>query len=170
MADNDYSSSYFKYCFSHTSLMKKGKSVLGIVLSKLGGLLLFLIFLAIANAFTAIISSPAYNSFVQFLNNNIGIILLFSIIFFVGGLFSILSFPFDLPYPIFNSFGSAYIIVFLFRLIGFLGGFYPSLLSLMPFRGIFLFLVPLIILVIGYLSIFVNLFRAERHIKKRAEH
>lgn len=151
--------------------MKNGRSALGVVLSKLGALLVFLILLGLANIIAAMVESQALSAFVAFLNNNIGIIILFSIIFFFAELFSIFLFPFNLPYPIFNAFGSAYLIIFLARLLGFVNSFTSGALDiLMPFMGILLVVVPVIVLILGFVHIFVNLFRRKRkhrHVRRK---
>lgn len=90
------------------------KSVLSVSLSRLIGILIFLILLVIANILN--VNHVTYVLVIQFLNENLGLIVLFSIFFYIGELFGIFSFPFNLPGPFFNAFGGVFLLRFLWGL------------------------------------------------------
>ena len=63
------------------------KTVFGVVISKVAGLLIFLILLAIANMFVDDITNEIALQSLSFINNNVGFIIIFSIVFFFAELF-----------------------------------------------------------------------------------
>lgn len=149
----------------------KNKTVLGVILSRLIGLLVFLILLAIANVLEIYVPNAIYSKTVSFLNNNLGLIILFSIIFSFGELFSIFKFPFNLPYPIFNGIGSIFLVTFLFRILSLIGGI-TSQDFFLPFRLMEPWVYPLvllIVLIVGYVRILKYLSKPRKHLKKEAE-
>jgi len=83
--------------------MPSGKKILRTVLFGLSGLLIFLILVGIANILIPIINNSFYTSNIEFMNQNLWIIITFSILFIAGDVFRILKFPFNIPYPLFNS-------------------------------------------------------------------
>lgn len=145
--------------------MKHKKSVLGVVLSKLGGLLVFLILIGIANL--VYFPNITFVRVVQFLDNNLGLIILYSIIFFFAELFSILVFPFNLLYPIFNAVGSAFLVSFLFKMY-FMIESLVGIGEVEPLRVLYFVVIPLvffIVLVVGYVNVFKNI-GSEKHTEK----
>lgn len=131
------------------------KSVLGVVLSGLIGILIFLILLAVANVVEIFIANDIFSEIIRFLNNNLGLILSFSIILFFGELFSIFRFPFNVPYPIINAVGSIYLITFLFRIVSLVERLLNQ--DFFPFNLVGLFIYPLvfiIVLIVGYVNVF----------------
>lgn len=135
------------------------KTVLGVVFSRLIGLLFFLILLAIVNILN--FSNKVFLEIVYFLNNNLMIIIMFSIFFFFGELFSIFIFPFNLVCPIFNSIGSIFLLTFLFNILEAIGlsfGFLEPLIKTIVF---------LIVLIVGYIIIFKNLLIPKKKVKKK---
>lgn len=130
------------------------KTVLGVTLSKLIGLLIFLFLLGLANMLK--IDNSSYLQTVQFLNKSLGIIILFSIFFYLGELFSIFEFPINLPSPVLNALGGVFLATFLFRIFYIVGDIVSQ-----DFFAIFRVFEPLLYLIIffiviiaGYVSIF----------------
>ncbi len=146
------------------------KTVLGVTLSRLIGLILFLILFAIASILQ--IDNLTYLQVVNFLSVNLWIIVLLSIFFYLGELFFVFKFPFNLPGPIFNAIGGILLADFLFKMFYFIGyilldgGYYPFE-NLEP---LIYFLVFAIVLIAGYISIFVNIKRGEESRKLRKKY
>lgn len=80
------------------------------------GLVIFIIFLGIANFLESYISYSSYHSFVNILNQALWTIVLLSLLFLAADLFRAFKFPYNLPYPIINAFAFVYLISFLFDL------------------------------------------------------
>ncbi|MFH1396209.1 MAG: hypothetical protein ABIG93_02320 [archaeon] len=83
--------------------MGLNKQILRIVLFGLSGLLIFLILVGISNVLIPIIDNSFYTVNVEFMNQNLWIVITFTILFIAGDVFSILKFPFNIPYPLFNG-------------------------------------------------------------------
>jgi len=92
-----------------------GKSALHITLARLGGLLIFLILLVIANILW--INNSIYLGIVGFLNTKLFQIIVFSILLYLGELFFVFDFPLNFPAPIFNAFGGVVLVDFIFDII-----------------------------------------------------
>lgn len=146
----------------------KGKTFLSITLSRLIGLMIFLILLIIANVIY--INNFAYILIINFLTENIGIIILFSVLFYLGEIFFLLKFPFNLPAPIFNAFGGVFLILFLFGIFYLIGDILGNeIFSAFKYMEPLVY-VPVFFLIIlfGYLIIFVDLGnRRTREIKEK---
>ena len=141
------------------------RSILGLTLSRFAGLMIFLILLVIANSLE--INNSGYLHVVGFLNQNIGIIVLFSVLFYLGELFFIFIFPFNLPAPIFSAVGGAFLVNFIFRMFYFIGDVLheSAFSSFKMFEPLIYTLVFFIVLIVGYVNIFVRL----RNISRRKE-
>lgn len=144
------------------------KSVLGVLFSKFSGILIFLIALAIANILNHYISNNVYHFVVSFFNINLWLIILISLIFFLGELFEILLFPFNLPAPFFNAVGGIFIVTFILRIINFLEiiinlELIKYVLFLIPFVYLLVFI---IVLIVGYIKIFMELGLKSKKIEK----
>ncbi|HPD81593.1 MAG TPA: hypothetical protein PK357_00655 [Candidatus Pacearchaeota archaeon] len=142
------------------------KTVLGITLSKLIGLIIFLILLIVANVIQ--IDNVYYLTFINFLNNNIVIILLLSVLFYLGELFFVFIFPLNLPAPIFNAIGGVILVNFIFRLIYLLGdmlqeGIFYVFAYLEP---LIYFIVFCLTILVGYIMIFKDLTRKSQNKKE----
>jgi len=130
---------------------------------RLFGLVFFLIFLYIANNLAFFTENPLNYQIIQFLNNNIGLIIVMSIIFLFGEVFNALIFPFNLPAPLFNASASVLLVTFLFRIF--------ALIDILLDEQIFIFfnrlaflvypLVFVIVLIGGYIAILVKLSRTD---------
>ena len=135
----------------------------------IAGILIFLILLGIANLLTAYVSNPIFYSVVNFLNQNILFIVLISIVLLFGELFSVLIFPFNVFYPLFNAVGGALWVVFIFRLFEFIDSMTDAgLIELFgQFYGPAIVLVFVIVIIVGYVHVFLGLGTERRVAKKR---
>jgi uncharacterized membrane protein len=147
--------------------MSKGRNILEISVSRLVGLVIFLVLLVIANLIY--INSSIYLDIVGFLNSNIGIIILFTILLYLGEVFFIFDFPLNIPAPIFNAIGGFFVVGFIFDVIYLIGNFIgPNVFYLLKLLEPFvIWLVVLIILIVGYIEVFGGIGSKSR--KRRAE-
>jgi len=135
--------------------MRKKKSVLGVVLTNIGGLLLFFVVLALANIFLSGISNEVFRNALDFINKNLGLIILFSIFFFFAELCYIFILPFNLPYPIFNAMAGFLLVIFIFRIFSMIEKVSDvNLFPLINFKFIVATFVFFIVLIVGYVRIF----------------
>jgi len=142
---------------------RKQRAIPWIVLSGLTGLMVFLIILLFLNHLTKSVGNSRFNAVVNFLNDNILLIVAMSLIFLLGDVFGALFFPLNLPAPLFNAIGSVFLVVFIFRIF--------EMLELMinvkifgVFRELMPFIYPLvfiIVLVVGYVILFARLFEKD---------
>ncbi len=149
----------------------KHKSIIWILLSRLIGIIVFLIMVFVVNILAMSISNTLFNQTVNFLNSNIVLIIIISIIFLIGELFDALIFPFNLPAPLFNAVGSVFLVSFIFRVF--------MLVDLIIEENVFhvisgfsFFVYPLVFLVVlvsGYIAIFSRLAEAEKPKEKKTK-
>jgi len=144
--------------------MRQIKSVAAVLFSRLIGFILFLIIIALLNFLVPYIANITFTAVVNFLNQNIWIMILFSILIACGELFSVLTLPFNLPYPLFNAIGSLFLIKFLFNILIFVNNQLirvnvPSIgITLDTLFIIIAAIVFLIVLVTGYVKILVEIY------------
>ncbi|HNX16705.1 MAG TPA: hypothetical protein PKM50_00070 [Methanoregula sp.] len=86
-----------------------------VFVSRMIGIICYLIVVVLANILTYYVRSPIYHSGVEFLNLNFWLLLLVGIIIFIADLFGALPFPMNLPAPIIRAIGSVFIIAFVLR-------------------------------------------------------
>lgn len=86
-----------------------------VFVSRMIGIICFLIVVVLANILTFYVNSPLYHSGVDFLNLNFWLLLLIGIIIFVADLFGAFPFPLNLPAPVIKAVGSVFIIAFVLR-------------------------------------------------------
>ncbi|MFA5330889.1 MAG: hypothetical protein WC342_00775 [Methanoregula sp.] len=86
-----------------------------VFVSRMIGIICFLIVVVLANILTYYVRSPLYHSGVDFLNLNFWLLLLIGIIIFIGDIFGAFPFPLNLPSPIIRAIGSVFIIAFVLR-------------------------------------------------------
>ena len=144
----------------------RSNTVLSVTLSRLIGLAIFLILLIIANILY--IPNSIYSQVINFLNNNLGVIILISVLLYLGELFFIFAFPFNLPAPIFNAFGGVFLIVFLFRIFYLIGNMInnPWFFSFDYLKSGIYLLIFFLIIIFGYVNIFMDLgYRRQKRIK-----
>jgi len=145
----------------------KNKTVLSITLSRLIGLVVFLLILGLLNLipFNSLINLQV----VHLLNQNLGIIIIFSVLFYLGELFFVFRFPLNIPAPIFNAMGGIILVGFIFQMLNMAG----EVLSLDIFIA-FKFLehlasslVFLMVIIFGYIKIFIDLKPKNKQEKKK---
>jgi hypothetical protein len=101
---------------------RRKESVVGVLISRVIGLVIFLILLGILNILAGdYVQSPIFLQIVAFLNANLGLLILITVIFLVGDLFGALTFPLNLPGPVFGAVGAVFLVMFLFRLFSLVG-------------------------------------------------
>ncbi|MEA3514548.1 MAG: hypothetical protein U9R34_03670 [Nanoarchaeota archaeon] len=147
----------------------KNKTVLGVTLSRLIGLVVFLLILGLLNyiQFNNIINLQVVN----FLNQNLGVIIILSILFYLGELFSIFRFPLNIPSPLFNSLGGIFLVGFIFRIFYMLGKVlnqdaFFAFKFLEPFAIILVFV---IVIISGYIKIVIELIPKTKQEKKKSK-
>jgi hypothetical protein len=87
-----------------------------VFVSRMIGILCFLIVVVLANILTYYVNSPLYHSGVAFLDLNFWLLLLIAIIIFVADIFGAFPFPLNLPAPVIKAIGSVFIIAFVLRI------------------------------------------------------
>ncbi|MFZ1126628.1 hypothetical protein [Methanoregula sp.] len=93
----------------------KQQSLGWVFVSRMIGIISFLIVVVLANILLNYISNDLYKSGVGFLNSNFWLLLLIGIIIFVADIFGAFPFPLNLPAPIIKAIGSVFIIAFVLR-------------------------------------------------------
>ncbi len=126
------------------------KSVFKIIISSIGGFIIFLIILAIANIIMPYIPSTIYADVVGFFNANIMLFLLMMFISMVNDIFWIFYFPFNILAPITSALLSIFVVVFFYRVWNFLNNYIKAEITV-P-KGLYT-PVALLVLVIGYIVI-----------------
>lgn len=139
--------------------MVKNKSITRIIFLQVFGLICFFFMLYLANIFAIHIRHPIFNSAVIFLNSNIPIIVIMSVIFLIADLFSALWFPLNLPYPFFSAFGNLFVTQFIFRSFALLDLIIGQ--DIFKTLGIFSFIVYPIIFVIVLVGGYIKIFKEE---------
>ena len=139
------------------------RSIPIIVLQRLFGLILFLVLLYVANHLAFFTENPLNYQIIQFLNNNIWIIIVMSITFLFGEVFNALIFPFNLPAPLFNASASVLLVAFLFRIFSLIDIILDEQILLIFNRIAFIVypLVFMMVLIGGYIAILVKLSKTD---------
>ena len=138
---------------------RKKRSFFGVLISSIIGIVIFLILLALLNALTGYVQSLTFLRVVEFLNANIGLLILIAVIFLVGDLFGALTFPLNLPGPVFGAVGAVFTVMFLFRLFLLVGeitgiGFFAIFTG--PLALLIYILVFIVVLIGGYIALFAD--------------
>lgn len=94
----------------------KEQSLRWVFVSRMIGVICFLIVVVLANILTFYIANPTYQSGVAFLNTNFWLLLIIGIVLFVADIFCAFPFPLNLPYPVIKAIGSVFIIAFVLRI------------------------------------------------------
>ncbi len=90
------------------------KKIPRIIISRIIGLMLFLIFLYILNNIE--FNVAFYDQFVLFLNNNAVLIIVMSLLFMLSEIFYVIMFPVNLISPIFSAGAALLLVMFIFRI------------------------------------------------------
>ncbi|HOI12940.1 MAG TPA: hypothetical protein PLG75_03745 [Methanoculleus sp.] len=139
---------------------RKKESIGEVLISRIIGIVIFLIVLAILNILSGTyVQNPIFLQIVAFLNANLGLLILISVIFLVGDLFGALAFPLNLPGPVFGAVGAVFLVMFLFRLfllVGEITGVEVFALFERAFALPVYILVFIVALVGGYVALFAD--------------
>jgi hypothetical protein len=92
------------------------ESIAGILISRIGGFVIFLILLGILNIIAESYRGEIFLQVVGFLNANLGLLVLITVVFLVADLFGALRFPLNLPAPLVNAVAAVFLVEFLIRL------------------------------------------------------
>jgi hypothetical protein len=145
------------------------KSVFGLIISKIIGLLIFILAVWLANFLIPYINSPMYSEIVNFVNRNLTFMIVMSVIFAIGEIFFALPFPVNLPAPLFSSLGAIFLVTFIGRLFQLIG-IMTDVEIIEAFKVLSFIIYPLAffgVLIGGYISIFAALFTGKSiHEKK----
>ncbi len=126
-----------------------------VFVSRMIGIICFLIIVVSANILGHYITSPLYLSGVSFLNENFWLLLVICIILFIADIFGALPFPLNLPSPIIRAVGSVFVIAFILRAFQWADSVTGTTLY-QVFWLISFLIVPIVFLVVlasGYLEI-----------------
>ena len=138
---------------------EKHHSLGWVFVSRMIGIICFLIIVVLANILTFYISNPVYHSGVDFLNTNFWLLLLIGIILFIADTFSVFPFPLELPFPVIRAIGSVFIIAFVLRILEWVDQLTASNLYHLFWLSSFV-VVPvvfIIVLITGYYDIICDL-------------
>jgi hypothetical protein len=126
-----------------------------VFVSRMIGIICFLIVVVLANILTYYVANPLYHSGVIFINENFWLLGLIAVILLVADLFGAFPFPLNLPAPIIKAIGSVFCIAFILRVFQWVDT--VTTMSLYPAFWLVSFLVvPLVFLIVlatGYFEI-----------------
>ena len=128
------------------------------------GILFFLILIGLLNIIAANIVSSVFQIIVNFVNQNIFIIILISVLILLANIFEGFIFPFNIFYPPFNAIGGILCVEFIFRILRLVSILVQENIYaiLVPFYFLAMILVPIIVLIVGYVHVFARLGRRRR--------
>jgi len=132
----------------------KHKKLIWTILSKVIGVILFVLAVIIANYLIPIINSEVYTQVINVLNANLIFLIVIMIFFMLKDIFEILPFPFNIPYPIFNAIATVFFIYFVFSILKYIN-ITPEVTTVIKLLEFIVYpLVFLIIIILGYIDIF----------------
>ncbi|MDD1672299.1 MAG: hypothetical protein LUO82_04795, partial [Methanomicrobiales archaeon] len=128
----------------------------GIVLTRLFGILVFLLLVAVLNMIVDSVNNEVFHQLVTFLTITTWLVVLFSILFLIGEVCYALFFPLNLLAPLFSALGSVFLVSFIFRLLYYLDRITPTtnFNVLEPLAPLIYLMIFLIVLLAGYIDIF----------------
>jgi hypothetical protein len=133
----------------------RNRSVGWVFVSRMIGIICFLIVVVLANILTYCVANSVYHSGVDFMNKNFWLLILIAVILLVADLFGAFPFPLNLPAPIIRAIGSVFCIAFILRVFQWVDT--VALTDLYPAFWLVSFLVvPLVFLIVlatGYFEI-----------------
>lgn len=126
-----------------------------VFVTRMIGIICFLIIVVLANILTYYLASPVYHYGVNFVNEHFWLLFLISIILFIADIFGTFPFPLNLPAPIIRAFGSVFCIAFVLSVFQWVDLYFRT--TLYQFFWVLAFLVvPLVFLIVlatGYFDI-----------------
>ncbi len=133
----------------------RNRSLGWVFVSRMIGIICFLIVVVLANILTYYVTSPVYHSGVNLINENFWLLVLIAVILLVADVFGVFPFPLNLPAPIIRAFGSVFCIAFVLSVFQWVDRYFGT--SLYQFFWVLAFLiVPLVFLIVlasGYFEI-----------------
>jgi len=126
------------------------KTVFGLTIGKIFGLLIFLLVLTAANYFN--VDKMLNISVIEFLNSKLGLMIGFSVMLYLGELFFLFTFPGNLPAPIFNAIGGVLLTGFIFDILYAVAK--PASFIFWILEPIALILVLVLTIIVGYVRVF----------------
>ena len=97
--------------------MGRVSTIIWRALSKALWIIVFLFIILILNIVVKFFSDPLYIQVIGFLNQNVWLLIVVALLFFLGDVFALLDFPFNLPSPLFEGFGAVGVTMFLLRIV-----------------------------------------------------
>jgi hypothetical protein len=140
-------------------MARRTNSIPWIIFARLTGLALFLIILSLMNAYSGSSDNRVFIEVLGFMNQSLGLIILFSAFFLIGEVVRALFFPLNLPAPIINALGGLYLLSFLFGMFGVVDRItgVDALSALEYLKPVAYPLVFIAVIIGGYASIFSDL-------------
>lgn len=139
----------------------RNKSLGWVFVSRMIGIICFLIVVVLANILTYYVANTVYHSGVNFINGNFWLLVLIAVILLVADLFGAFPFPLNLPAPIIRAFGSVFCIAFILRVFQWVDT--VTAMNLYPaFWFVSFLVVPLVFIIVlatGYFEIMRRLWR-----------
>jgi len=133
----------------------RNRSLGWVFVSRMIGIICFLIVVVLANILTYYVTGTVYHSAVNFINENFWLLILIGVILLVADLFGAFPFPLNLPAPIIKAIGSVFSVAFILRVFQWVDtvaatNLYPA------FWFVSFLVVPLVFLIVlatGYFEI-----------------
>ena len=139
----------------------RNRSLGWVFVSRMIGIICFLIVVVLANILTYYVANPVYHSGVNFINGNFWLLVLIAVILLVSDLFGAFPFPLNLPSPIIKAIGSVFCIAFILRVFQWVDT--VTAMNLYPaFWFVSFLVVPLVFLIVlttGYFEIMRRVWR-----------
>jgi hypothetical protein len=135
------------------------------ILTRVIGFIIFLVLIGILNLLTYYIQNTTLSAIVTFLNNNLVLIIVFTIIFIIADIFYYLWFPLSLPAPLLSAFASVLLVWFIYNLVIFIFSIF-GITILFPLNLIFWVIAAIVFIVViiaGYIRIISHAARRNRH-------
>lgn len=135
------------------------------IVSWIISILVIILLIFAINFISYFIPNPIIKDIVQFINNNIILIILISFLFFLGSFFYHLGFPANLCFPIFDAFGGAFLVYVIIKLLVLLDKYALTGIgnTLDSYSYIISIVIFFLILIFGYISILHYHNRRYRH-------
>lgn len=120
-------------------------------------IMIFLAVLGILNIISSYIEDPSFHRVISFLNQNIVLLVLISLLTLIGDVFLEFPMPTKVIYPIFHASGGALWVVFFFNVFKLVDELALSSVydSMSKFYFTALIVIPLVILIIGFSKIII---------------
>ncbi len=133
----------------------RNRSLSWVFVSRMIGIICFLIVVVLANILTFYVANPVYHSGVNFINGNFWLLIFIAVILMVADIFGAFKFPLNLPSPLIKAIGSVFLIAFILRVFEWVDtvaslNIYPSfwLVSFLVVPLVFL-----LVMAVGYIEI-----------------